>query len=209
MLDERSLPLRERKRLRTRRTLAETALRLFTDDGFEATTLERLVEEAEVSKSTFFRAFPAKEAVAVEAETEVWTAYTAALERRRPEGVVLEVLRDALTEVAVALDPDWDRRYVATRRLILATPALLAYVDYYRTGVERQVVACLAGKLGLDDGDLRLQVLAELATTAWSVAARDWVRNDADGGREQLVRRLRNAFRAVPASLDLRAPGAG
>nr|WP_055505021.1 TetR/AcrR family transcriptional regulator [Nonomuraea pusilla] len=209
MLDERSLPLRERKRLRTRRTLAETALRLFTDHGFEATTLERLVEEAEVSKSTFFRAFPAKEAVAVEAETEVWTAYTAALERGRPEGVVLDVLRDALTEVAVALDPDWDRRYVATRRLILTAPALLAYVDHYRTGVERQVVACLAGKLGLDDGDLRLQVLAELTTTAWSVAARDWVRNEADGGRERLVRRLRDAFRAVPASLDLRAPGTG
>ncbi|SEN41822.1 TetR/AcrR family transcriptional regulator [Nonomuraea pusilla] len=209
MLDERSLPLRERKRLRTRRTLAETALRLFTDHGFEATTLERLVEEAEVSKSTFFRAFPAKEAVAVEAETEVWTAYTAALDRGRPEGVVLDVLRDALTEVAVALDPDWDRRYVATRRLILTAPALLAYVDHYRTGVERQVVACLAGKLGLDDGDLRLQVLAELTTTAWSVAARDWVRNEADGGRERLVRRLRDAFRAVPASLDLRAPGTG
>ncbi|MER7500269.1 helix-turn-helix domain-containing protein [Nonomuraea pusilla] len=209
MPDERSLPLRERKRLRTRRTLAETALRLFTANGFEATTLERLVEEAEVSKSTFFRAFPAKEAVAVEAETEVWTAYTATLERRRPEGVVLDVLRDVLTEVAVALDPDWDRRYVATRRLILTAPALLAYVDYYRTGVERQVVACLAGKLGLDDGDLRLQVLAELTTTAWSVAARDWVRNDADGGREQLVRRLQDAFRAVPASLDLRAPGVG
>ncbi|MFC4911624.1 TetR/AcrR family transcriptional regulator [Actinomadura gamaensis] len=203
--DERALPLRERKRLRTRRTLAETALRLFTAHGFEATTLERLVEEAEVSKSTFFRAFPAKEAVAVEAEAEVWTAYTATLEERRPDGVVLDGLRDALTDAAVALDPDWDRRYVATRKLILATPALLAYVDHHRTGVERQVVACLAGELGLDDGDLRLQVLAELTTTAWSVAARDWVRDDARGGRDLLVQRLHDAFRAIPASLDLRA----
>ncbi|QKW35643.1 TetR family transcriptional regulator [Actinomadura sp. NAK00032] len=207
--DERSLPLRERKRLRTRRTLAETALRLFTAHGFEATTLEQLVEEAEVSKSTFFRAFPAKEAVAVEAEAEVWTAYTATLEERRLDGVILDELRDALTEVAVALDPGWDRRYVATRKLILASPALLAYVDYYRTGVERRVVACLAGKLGLDGDDMRLQVLAELTTTAWSVAARDWVRNNAHGGRDHLAQRLHGAFGAIPASLDLRASGTG
>ncbi|WP_271221355.1 TetR family transcriptional regulator [Streptosporangium carneum] len=203
--DDRALPLRERKRLRTRRTLAETALRMFTEKGFDATTLEELVEEAEVSKSTFFRAFPAKEAVAIEAETQLWAAYVAALEERELSGVVLVELRDALTRAAVALDPDWDRRYVATRRLILATPALLAYVDHHRTGVERQVVACLTGKLGLDDDDLRPQVLAELATTAWSVAARRWVREEGRAGREVLIRRLHGAFEAVPASLDLSA----
>ena len=61
---DRSLPLRERKKLRTRRALADTALRMFTEKGFDATTLDELAEEAEVSKSTFFRAFPAKEAAA-------------------------------------------------------------------------------------------------------------------------------------------------
>lgn len=207
VVDERSLPLRERKRLRTRRTLAETALRLFTANGFETTTLEQLVEEAEVSKSTFFRAFPAKEAVAVEAEAQVWTAYTAALQQRRLDGVILDELRDTLTRVATALDPDWDRRYVATRKLVLTSPALLAYVDHYRTGIERQVVACLTGKLGLDGDDMRLQVLSEITTTAWSVAARDWVHSNAHGGRDHLVQRLHNAFRAIPASLNLRASG--
>ncbi|MGX1772659.1 hypothetical protein ACWIGW_11155 [Nocardia brasiliensis] len=34
---ERALPLCERKRLRTRRVLADTALRLFTEKGFAAT----------------------------------------------------------------------------------------------------------------------------------------------------------------------------
>src|SRR5258708_3441694 len=120
--DDRALPLRERKRLRTRRTLADTALRLFTEKGFDATTLEELVDEAEVSRSTFFRAFPAKEAVAVEAETELWTAYLAALEERELSGLVLAELRDPLTWVARDLDPDWDRRYVATRKLVLTAP---------------------------------------------------------------------------------------
>jgi AcrR family transcriptional regulator len=204
--DDRALPLRERKRLRTRRALPETALRMFAENGFDATTLDDLVEEAEVSKSTFFRAFPAKEAVAIEAETELWTAYLTALADRELSGTVLAELCETLTGAATGLEPGWDQRYVATRRLILTVPALLAYVDYYRTGVEREVVACLAAKLGVADDDLRLQVLAELATTAWSVTGRDWVRHDAQGGREALTTRLQTAFAAIPAALTLSTP---
>jgi AcrR family transcriptional regulator len=205
MTEERSLPLRERKRLRTRRILAQTALRLFTEKGFDATTLDELADEAEVSKSTFFRAYPAKEAVAIEAETELWSAYLTALEARELSGQVLAELREVLTVSAEALEPGWDERYIATRRLILTAPALLAYVEHYRTGVEKQVVACLAGKLGVGGDDFRLEVLAELATTAWSVTGRDWVRRDGEGGRDSLVTGLREAFAAIPASLALSA----
>ncbi|GIH46907.1 transcriptional regulator, TetR family [Microbispora rosea] len=205
--DDRSLPLRERKRLRTRRAIADIALRLFTEKGFHATTVEELVGEAEVSRSTFFRAFATKEAAAVEAETELWTTYLGELADRRPSGPVLAGLCDTLARTAGVLPPDWDHRYMATRRLILTSPALLGHVEYQRTGVERQVVACLAEKLGLDPDDLRLRILAELATTAWSVAARDWVRDGGDGGRQALTDRLRDAFAAVPDALNL-SPGA-
>src|SRR5215831_15459587 len=163
---DRSLPLRERKKLRTRRALSDSALRPFTEKGFAATKLEDLAEEAEVSKSTFFRLFPAKEAAAIEAEAELWSAYLTALADRELSGAILGELHQTLAAAAAGLDPGWDERFVATRRLIATEPALLAYVEHYRTGVERQVIECLAGKLGLDPEDLRLQVLAELATTA-------------------------------------------
>jgi AcrR family transcriptional regulator len=202
---DRSLPLRERKKLRTRRALADAALRLFTEKGFGGTTLEEVAEEAEVSKSTFFRFFPAKEAAAIEAETELWTAYLTALAERELSGAILGELHQTLAEAVAGLGPGWDERFIATRRLIAGEPALLAYVEHYRTGVERQVIDHLAGKLGLEPEDLRLQVLAELATTAFSVSGRHWVRHGGRGGREALLERLDGAVRAIPASLDLSA----
>ncbi len=203
---DRSLPLRERKKLRTRRALADAALRMFTENGFGATTLEEIAEEAEVSKSTFFRAFPAKEAAAIEAEAELWSAYLSALADRELCGAILGELHQTLATAAAGLDPGWDERFLATRRLVAAEPALLAYVEHYRAGVERQVIACLAGKLHLDPEDLRLHVLAELATTAWSVSGRHWVRHGGQGGRKALIDRLDSAIKAIPASLDLSAP---
>lgn len=204
---DRSLPLRERKKLRNRRALADAALRLFTENGFDATTLDELAAAAEVSRSTFFRAFPAKEAAAIEAETELWSAYLAVLADRELSGPVLGELHAALAAAVAGLDPGWDERYLATRRLVAAEPALLAYLEHHRAGIEKDVIACLAGKLGLDPEDLRLHVLAALATTAWSVSGRHWVRHDGRGGRRALVERLAGAVEAVPASLHLAAGG--
>ena len=204
--DDRLLPLRERKRLRTRRALAETALRMFTEKGFEATTLDELVAEVEVSKSTFFRAFPAKEAVAIEAETELWAAYLTRLEEHTLHGTVFDELHTCLSDTVTALDPGWDGRYLATRRLVLTAPALLAYVDHHRTGVEDRATALLADKLHLPEDDFRLNVLARLTTTCWSVAARTWVRQNGEGARPALLSSLNQAHRSVPAGLTLSSP---
>jgi len=203
---DRSLPLRERKKLRTRRALADAALRMFTENGFDATTLEELADEAEASKSTFFRFFPAKEAAAIEAEAELWSAYLDSLAARELSGAILSELHHTLAAAAAGLDPGWDDRFLATRRLIAAEPALLKYVEHYRAGIKNQVIACLAGKLHLDPEDLRLHILAELATTAFSLSGRPWVRHGGQGGRTALLEGFDSAVKAIPASLDLTAP---
>ena len=202
---DRSLPLRERKKLRTRRALADAALRMFSERGFDATTLDELVKEVEVSKSTFFRAFPAKEAAAIEAEAELWSAYLAALADRELSGVILDELHETLAAAAAGLDPGWDERYLATRRLVLAEPALLAYVEHYRTGVERQVIACLAEQARA--GSRRPSAACPRRARHHRVEClgRHWVRNDGRGGRKALLGRLAGAFEAIPASLNLSA----
>lgn len=59
-VDRPSVGLRERKKARTRAEIQAHALRLFHQQGYEATTVAQIIEEAEVSESTFFRYFPTK-----------------------------------------------------------------------------------------------------------------------------------------------------
>jgi len=59
-VDRPSVGLRERKKARTRAEIQAHALRLFHQQGYDATTVQQIIEEAEVSESTFFRYFPTK-----------------------------------------------------------------------------------------------------------------------------------------------------
>jgi AcrR family transcriptional regulator len=59
-VDRPTVGLRERKRARTRAEIQAHALRLFHQQGYDATTVQQIIEEAEVSESTFFRYFPTK-----------------------------------------------------------------------------------------------------------------------------------------------------
>jgi AcrR family transcriptional regulator len=59
----RSPSLRERKKVRTRRTIRREAFRLFDERGYAETTIEHIADAADISSSTFFRYFPSKESV--------------------------------------------------------------------------------------------------------------------------------------------------
>jgi AcrR family transcriptional regulator len=203
---DRALPLRERKKLRNRRALAGAALRLFAERGFDATTLEELADEAEVSKSTFSRIFPAKEAAGIEAEAELWTAYLATLQQRRLSGTVLDGLHQALADAMTDFDDGWVERWVATRRLIAAEPALLRYVEHYRAQIKEQLSAVVAAELGLSPDDLRPHLLVEIVVTAFSMSGRRWLYTDEKHELVTLLDGLADAIRSVPASLALTAP---
>ena len=60
---QRRLGLRERKKRETAERIYRTALNLFSERGYDATTVEEIAQAAEVAKGTFFNYFPTKDAV--------------------------------------------------------------------------------------------------------------------------------------------------
>ena len=61
-MDE-SLSRRERKKMETRQRLMVAALELFSQQGFEDTTVEQITKAADVAKGTFFNYFETKELI--------------------------------------------------------------------------------------------------------------------------------------------------
>ena len=54
---------RDKKRAATLERIFDTAMRLFAEKGFQATTVDEITERADVAKGTFFNYFPTKEHV--------------------------------------------------------------------------------------------------------------------------------------------------
>lgn len=112
------LPLRERKKLRTRRAIQDHALRLFGEQGYDETTVEQIAAAAEISPSTFFRYFPTKEDVVV---TDEYDPIMAQIIRDQPPEVsAIEALRAMLREILPQLYAD-DLEALRTRMRLTAT----------------------------------------------------------------------------------------
>ena len=86
--------LRERKKAKTRAAIQRHALRLFREQGYEATTVEQIAEAAEVSPSTYFRYFPTKEDVVLYDPFD--PLLIAAFKAQPPELTPMQAMREAL-----------------------------------------------------------------------------------------------------------------
>ena len=60
------LSRRERKKKETKEKIYAHALKLFRTQGFGATSIEQITQQADVGKGTFYNYFPTKEAVVLE-----------------------------------------------------------------------------------------------------------------------------------------------
>ncbi|GAA2294957.1 TetR family transcriptional regulator [Nonomuraea roseoviolacea subsp. roseoviolacea] len=202
MSDElRDLPLRERKKARTRRALAETALRLFTERGYDATTLDDLCDAVEVSRRTFFRNYRSKEDVALAADSDLWSAYLDDVAARELTGPLIEALRAVLDITLGAMDPDWERRFLAARELSDAVPALQAHSLGYCHDTTRALVEVVSGRPGADVDPWRLRLSVEIFVAAWRTASLRWTAQGGHGGRDTLMKLVEETFADLPAAL--------
>jgi AcrR family transcriptional regulator len=78
--------LRDLKKARTRRLIADTAARLFAERGYERVAVSDVAREAEVAEQTVYNYFPTKEQLVTDREQQVQDRLCD-LVRARPPGV--------------------------------------------------------------------------------------------------------------------------
>ena len=90
--------LRERKKARTRRLIADTAARLFAERGYEHVAVTDVAREAEVAEQTVYNYFPTKEQLVTDREQQVQDRLCDLI-RSRPPGVTpAAAIRDFVLE---------------------------------------------------------------------------------------------------------------
>ena len=150
--------LRERKKARTRAAIREHALRLFRELGYQATTVEKIAEAAEVSPSTFFRYFPTKEDVVLQDDMDI--RMIEALEQQPPELGPVAAVRAAAQQMFAsytAADMDVLRQ---TTALTLTVPEIRARaVDEFARTI-KVVAEALAKRADRPADDLAVRTAA-------------------------------------------------
>jgi AcrR family transcriptional regulator len=148
--------LRERKKAKTRAAIQEHALRLFREQGYDATTVEQIAEAAEVSPSTFFRYFPTKEDVVA---YDALDPIVLAAWRAQPPGMApIATIRKAMAEVFGELSSEQLEEMMSRGRLLFSVPELrqAAITELLRSG--QLVTDELAARLGRPADDFELRV---------------------------------------------------
>jgi AcrR family transcriptional regulator len=158
--------LRERKKERTRRLIADTARRLFAERGFDAVTVAEVAREADVAEKTVFNYFPTKEDLfysRLEAfEEELLTA----IREREPGKSALEAFADFMLQPRGVLafdatsDPEATDRLLTITRVITASPALLARERQVFARYTDSLADLLADETGAPPGSVEPAVAA-------------------------------------------------
>lgn len=166
---------RERKKQRTREALIDAAFRLFSEKGYEATTVEEIADEVDVSSRTFFRYFASKEDVVLTFQEEQFAAMLEALRTRPADEPPLVALRNAgvamiraCEDGAFGFDPE---RFGCIQEMMETSPAIFSRSLEHGQKKQTEITRVIAERMGLDPAqDLRPHVVAGAANCAFRSA---------------------------------------
>src|SRR5262245_51701770 len=114
--------LRERKKSKVREQLRRHALRLFMEQGYAATTVEQIAEQAEVSPRTFFRYFASKEGILFADDFD--EQFIATFRAQPSELSVVGAVRASMRAVFTHVSEEQAHYEQQRHAIILATPEL-------------------------------------------------------------------------------------
>ncbi len=181
---------RERKKARTRQALADAALELFLERGYDRVSVKDVAEAADVSVTTLFKHFPGKEALVFDLDDELEAGLVAAV-RERPAGQsILHALRDHIGHRVRA------RRAAggpmpAFARMVDETPALRDYSRRMWQRHETTLARAIAEDTGAPPGDIACAAVARFALAAGDLVA---LSEDPDRDLDRVFALLENGW---------------
>lgn len=185
------LGLRERKKRQARAAIAEAALELFADRGYETTTVADIAARAGVSPATVARYFPTKESMLFSSlEVKVPALQDAIASRPASESPFTAVV-NALSVRARKPDLEHDHRLLLSRQAIALSPVLRGHAASLM-GAWRDAIAAAARARGASDDDAH--VLATVVVAVLDDAADRWARSD---GTRPLPTLVADAFEGL------------
>ncbi|GAA4488600.1 TetR/AcrR family transcriptional regulator [Actinoallomurus oryzae] len=149
---------RERKKAATRQAIADAALRLFLERGYDQVSIRDIADAADVSTTTVFKHFSGKEALVFDQDEHREAALTAAVRRRADGQSILDALRRHVLDswLPLAAHP----QMAEFTDLVDSTPALRAYSERMWTRHTDALSAAIADELGVRHDDLACAALA-------------------------------------------------
>ncbi|MEU9609775.1 helix-turn-helix domain-containing protein [Streptomyces sp. NPDC048057] len=158
---------RERKKAATRQKIADAALRLFLEQGYDAVGIRDVAAEADVAVTTLFSHFASKEALVFEQDEDFEQRLARAVSDRAPDEQLVPALRrevHALVRHCTAdgAAPIW--------RMIDVTPALRAYEGSMRLRHADALARAVAADLDLPPTSTACRAVARFAVDAYSLA---------------------------------------
>ncbi|MGW1491629.1 TetR family transcriptional regulator [Streptomyces sp. NPDC002402] len=172
--------LRERTRRAVQAEIVATAMRLFLERGFEATTMEQIAGEIGISRRSLFRYFGTKEDIVLGDHAASGRVLQAALEARPADESPWDALRAALKTLFESL-PYSPEDFLKITSMLHASPSLRARQLEKRQQWTELLVPDIARRLGADADpmtQLRAGALVACALACSETATEAWFRSN-------------------------------
>jgi AcrR family transcriptional regulator len=174
------------------------ALRLFSEQGYDKTTVAEIADGAGLTRSTFFRHFPDKREVLAAGQETLARLFTSGI-AAAPEGAApLDAVEHGLEAAAAAMTP-FNRELAPRLQAVLATSAELRERDQLKhVGLAASMAEALRAR-GVPHAVAALA--GDVGMLAFSEGFADWVRAENQDDLAELVRSAMSRLRRAAAEL--------
>ncbi|WP_329789802.1 TetR family transcriptional regulator [Lentzea sp. DG1S-22] len=193
---EKAATLWDRSRRAVVAEIVETALALFAEQGYEATTMAQVAARAGVSQRSLFRYFGTKEDLVCGEQDALGELLVRTVEEQAPEVSTWDALRAGFTAILTASNHPQER-VLEISTLIFGNASLRARYFEKRLKWQKALVPVVEKRMGIEHGEIPDPAAMGVIATVFAcvdTASELWVRH---GGKADPFELYERALAAV------------